>query len=556
MAEETALIGPSTIAGRYEIVDKLGAGAFGTVYRARDSVLGRTVAIKTIRMDQLAAAPERAGEMRERFRREAQVAAQLKHPNILTIHDIGEFEGLSYIAMELVEGVGLDSVIAKEGPLPVARLARIGAQVADALGYAHGRSVVHRDIKPANVMLEAGDLVKVTDFGIAKPLDAADQLTATGALIGTPAYMSPEQARGEAVDGRSDLFAVGCILYEMATGQRAFGGASLTAILLKIATENPRPIAEVNPGVPAPLVTIVGRALSKDPKARYQSGGDLARDLGALAATGVTLGAGPAIETVGGTAQVPAPTAVEDPTQVASPPGGGATPAAAARGRSGFGLKLALAGAGVLVVGALLVGGLAWMLLSRANDEPPVVAEEAVEPAAAVPSSEPQDKGLDDEGRPAPSETAVASEIAEARRNLRELDGLLGAVGKSGVSIGSDDGEVRFSLGEGQGGEAGLPRLRLAERRAVSDMRVLIGAETAFKAATGRYGSLKELAAASTGAGLGGMRLRGDTLTHRGYEHSLRLTDSGFEVRAVPQRPGLRTFVGDETGEIRAVTED
>jgi serine/threonine protein kinase len=157
MVEETAFVGPAAIAGRYEIIDKLGAGACGTVYRARDSVLGRTIAIKTIRMEWLAAAPERAGEMRERFRREAQVAAQLKHPNILTIHDIGEFEGGSYIAMEFVEGIGLDKLIAQEGRLPIARLARIGAQVADALDYAHSRNVVHRDVKPANVMLEAGD---------------------------------------------------------------------------------------------------------------------------------------------------------------------------------------------------------------------------------------------------------------------------------------------------------------------------------------------------------------------------------------------------------------
>ena len=202
---------PTEIAGRYQVVQKLGAGAFGTVYKAKDKILGRMVAIKTIRLEGLAAAGASLDELIDRFKREAQVSAQLKHPNIVTIYDIGEADGLSYLAMEFIDGVGLDRVIANDGPAAASSgRPLLAAQVADALDFAHTNNVVHRDIKPANIMIEAGDRVKVTDFGIAKVTDSGDHLTMTGSLLGTPSYMSPEQARGSALDGRSDLFAVGC----------------------------------------------------------------------------------------------------------------------------------------------------------------------------------------------------------------------------------------------------------------------------------------------------------------------------------------------------------
>ena len=192
---------PVEIAGRYQVVQRLGAGAFGTVYKAKDKVLGRMVAIKTIRLEGLAAQGAGLDELVDRFEREAQVSAQLKHPNIVTIYDIGEADGVSYLAMEFIDGVGLERVIASAGRLPLERAAAIAAQVADALDFAHKSSVVHRDIKPANIMIEAGDRVKVTDFGIAKVTNSVDHLTATGSLLGTPSYMSPEQARGSPLDG-------------------------------------------------------------------------------------------------------------------------------------------------------------------------------------------------------------------------------------------------------------------------------------------------------------------------------------------------------------------
>jgi serine/threonine protein kinase len=258
--------------GKYEIVQKLGAGAFGTVYKATDQDLGRPVAIKTIRLEGLAASQASLEDLLARFKREAQVAARLKHPNIVTIYEIGNAEGLSYISMEFVDGVGLDRVIRTSGKMSVERAASIGAQVADALAYAQKHNVVHRDIKPANIMIEAGDRVKVADFGIAKVTDSVDHLTATGSLLGTPSYMSPEQAQGRKVDGRSDLFSLGCIVYEMVAGQKAFRGDNLTAIMFKIITEEPPSLRELDPTVSDEMIRIIGKALAKAPETRYQSG--------------------------------------------------------------------------------------------------------------------------------------------------------------------------------------------------------------------------------------------------------------------------------------------
>jgi predicted Ser/Thr protein kinase len=273
---------PSEIAGRYQVVQKLGAGAFGTVFKVKDRILGRMLAIKTIRLEGLAAAGASLEELMNRFQREAQVSAQLKHPNIVTIYDIGEADGLSYLAMEFIDGVGLDRIIAQAGRVPVERAAALGAQVADALDFAHRNRVVHRDIKPANIMVEAGDRVKVTDFGIAKVTESGDHLTMTGSLLGTPSYMSPEQARGSELDGRSDLFAVGAILYEMVTGLKAFRGDSITGLIFKIITEEPQAVHELEPAVPDEMVRVIKKALSKAPETRYQSGRELADDLLAL----------------------------------------------------------------------------------------------------------------------------------------------------------------------------------------------------------------------------------------------------------------------------------
>src|SRR6266571_4696931 len=319
---------PTEIAQRYQIIKRLGAGAFGTVYKAKDKILGRMVAIKTIRLEGLAASGG-AGleELMDRFKREAMVSAQLKHPNIVTIYDIGDSEGMSYIAMEFIDGVGLDRVIAGAGRLSVERAASLAAQVADALDFAHKHNVVHRDIKPANIMVEAGDRVKVTDFGIAKVTDSGEHLTMTGSLLGTPSYMSPEQARGGQIDGRSDLFSLGCVIYEMLAGRKAFRGESITALIFKIITEEPPNIRDLDPDVPDEIVRIIAKAISKAPEARYQTGRELAEDLLALtkAASTPTIRQ---VETPTAPGRVLSPTAA--PT-LASPPTLSSSPTAIGR---------------------------------------------------------------------------------------------------------------------------------------------------------------------------------------------------------------------------------
>jgi len=210
------------------------------------------------------------------------VVAQLRHPNIVSVCDFGQDGALSYLAMELVEGDGLDELIRRDGRFGADRTARIGAQAAEALAYAHARGVVHRDVKPGNILVEPGDRVRVADFGIAKARNA-ESISLTGTLIGTPVYMSPEQARGRSLDGRSDLFSLGCVLYEMLTGRRAFAGDSITGIIFRIITESPRSMREIVAALPPELVRVVERALRKDPEARYASGRELAQELRAIA---------------------------------------------------------------------------------------------------------------------------------------------------------------------------------------------------------------------------------------------------------------------------------
>ena len=274
--------------GPYEIVSPLGAGGMGEVYRARDTRLGREVAVKVL--------PSRLSEDADRLRRfekEAQSASSLNHPNVVTVYDIGESNGTSYIAMELVDGRTLRELLA-EGALPAKRLLGIAAQMADGLARAHGAGIVHRDLKPENVMVRKDGFVKILDFGLAKLTqpDAVDVdqshsptvtvATEAGVIMGTVGYMSPEQALGKPLDFRSDQFAVGAILYEMATGRRAFARPSAPETLAAIIREEPEPLAAAAPGTPTPLVWFIERCLAKDPEERYASTRDLARDLARL----------------------------------------------------------------------------------------------------------------------------------------------------------------------------------------------------------------------------------------------------------------------------------
>ena len=263
--------------GRYEIEKELGKGAMGVVYLGRDPKINRIVAIKTMALSQEFEADELV-EVKERFFREAETAGRLNHANIVTMYDAGEEHDLAYIAMEFLKGKDLVPYAKPGNLMPLPRVLSIVARVADALSYAHENHVVHRDIKPANIMYEPeSDQVKVTDFGIARITDSSK--TKTGMVLGTPSYMSPEQLAGKKIDGRSDLFSLGVMLYQMSCGKLPFEGDSMAQLMFRIANEPHPDIRAINPDLPDCLVAIIDRALTKDPDARYQTGAEFAQDI-------------------------------------------------------------------------------------------------------------------------------------------------------------------------------------------------------------------------------------------------------------------------------------
>src|SRR5688572_3219290 len=247
--------------GRYEIVRELGKGAMGIVYLGKDPLIGRLVALKTIRIASVE--DEETREFRERFVREAQAAGVLSHPSIVTVHDIGtdETSGTSYIAMEYVEGPNLKEILQQNKTLVLSEIAEAIAQVAEALDYAHSKGIIHRDVKPANIILCGDSRVKITDFGIAKIASGAANLTSTGQFLGTPNYMAPEQIKGGSVDGRTDIFSLGIVLYEALTHRKPFGGDSLTTISYKIVHDTFLPLREFDPNIPEEFEHIVAKCL-------------------------------------------------------------------------------------------------------------------------------------------------------------------------------------------------------------------------------------------------------------------------------------------------------
>ncbi|HEY3768246.1 MAG TPA: serine/threonine-protein kinase [Candidatus Angelobacter sp.] len=259
--------------GRYEITGELGRGAMGVVYKALDPTIGRTVALKTMRLDVHGLD---AQEMVRRFQNEARAAGVLNHPNIVTIYDAGEQDGIFYIAMEFIEGTTLHELLAEKRVLATDEILQYTRQITRGMDYAHSNGIVHRDIKPANIMITANGTVKIMDFGIAK---SGGQVTNTGQVLGTPNYMSPEQVKGRVLDGRSDLFSMGVILYEMLTGEKPFVGQNVTTIIYKIVNETPIAPRDLDVTVHPGLSAIVVKALAKAPDDRYQTGADLVRDL-------------------------------------------------------------------------------------------------------------------------------------------------------------------------------------------------------------------------------------------------------------------------------------
>ena len=262
--------------GNHRIIREIGLGAMGRVWLAHDSVIKRNVAIKELTLPQGIDAEDRQ-EAIDRFRREAQAAGSLSHPNIVTIFGVEEYEGVPYIVMEYLEGITLSQLL-KEGPQSPQKAAGIVSQLADALAYAHSQGVVHRDIKPDNLFLLFDGRLKITDFGIARVMGSST-MTQVGTVMGTPGYMSPEQVRGEQVDWRTDIFSCGVVLYELLTGVKAFNAESLTSVMYKVVHEPPPPLTSLRPDLDPWMVGVVERACAKDPASRYQQASQLVQDL-------------------------------------------------------------------------------------------------------------------------------------------------------------------------------------------------------------------------------------------------------------------------------------
>ena len=267
--------------GRYEIKEELGKGGMGVVYLAHDPQIDRLIALKVLRPDRL------TGEaFVQRFLKEARTIGRLSHPNIVTVYDIGQDRETIFIAMEFLEGDPLNKIM-EEREVSYEEILSLGLQMAEALHYAHGKGVVHRDIKPSNIILNPNGRIKITDFGIAHIEDpTASMQTQAGEILGTPAYMSPEQVLSRPVDGRSDLFSLGIILYEMATGKRPFRGDSMPAVFRAVTQETPEPPDRLKPAVSPGLSGVIMKCLEKDPMERFETGETLAYALGSLLAGG------------------------------------------------------------------------------------------------------------------------------------------------------------------------------------------------------------------------------------------------------------------------------
>jgi len=264
-----------TKAGRYDVVRELGRGSMGVVYEGFDPVIGRRVAIKTMLTEGLTS--QEFQEFRARFQREARAAGVLNHPNIVSVFDYGEDSGILYLIMEYLEGKSLEKLVGGQNILPIETIIPMYSQVCNALDHAHKNGVVHRDIKPANIMILDNGLVKVTDFGIAKMMSMG--MTQAGQVLGTPNYMSPEQVKGRQIDGRSDIFSLGVILYDLVTGEMPFAGQNITTVIYRIINENPIPPRELDATIHPGLSYVICKALAKSPDERYQTCRELADDL-------------------------------------------------------------------------------------------------------------------------------------------------------------------------------------------------------------------------------------------------------------------------------------
>jgi serine/threonine protein kinase len=270
--------------GPYEVEGVLGRGAMGMVYLARDRRIGRKVALKTVHVEERFEDESEASEFYKRLQREAELCGSLQHPNIVTLYEPGyDNDVIAWLATEYIDGESLRDRMKKRKPLPITEALRIAEDILRGLAFAHSKGIVHRDIKPANILLTAAGEAKIADFGIARPLDS--NLTAVGEMLGTPSYMSPEQVKCTAVTARSDLFSAGAVLYEMATGVKAFAASDVSGILRNVVEVDPRPAHEAHAQVPAVLSMFLRKMMAKDPEARYPSAAAALQDLQAISET-------------------------------------------------------------------------------------------------------------------------------------------------------------------------------------------------------------------------------------------------------------------------------
>ncbi len=359
------------VLGPYRIVKELGHGGMGAVYAAMDTRLDRALALKVMLPHHAA-----SKDSRERFLREAKAAAKIKHDNVVTVYEADERDGIPYIAMEFLEGYPLDAYLKKKGSPGMSQIIRIGKETAEGLAAAHKLGLVHRDIKPGNLWLEAPNgRVKVLDFGLAKPLDSEVEMTKSGMIVGTPAYMSPEQARSQKLDPRSDLFSLGALLYRLCTGLLPFQGENTMAILMALGSDEPKPVLDLNPNVPEALAILIHQLLAKNPNARPQNAGEVAERLRRIG-TGQTLPsdnvvAQPVVYTpIAITAETNNPFAdidadVSRTEMVSGSSNEVATPKKPARKKSGAGLLWGVA-AGLFVMLGLVIGII--LFLSKGKD--------------------------------------------------------------------------------------------------------------------------------------------------------------------------------------------
>jgi predicted Ser/Thr protein kinase len=375
----------SILVGRYEILSPLGRGGMGVVYKAHDRSLDEVVAVKLLRED-LVATPD----LKRRFLSEIKLARRVRHPNVCAIHEYGEDSGTQYIAMEFIEGVNLRQVLEERGPLPEGEAAGIGAQIARGLSAIHGVGIVHRDLKTPNIMRDARGAVRLMDFGIAKSIDSESHATATGSILGTPEYMSPEQVRGERVDARSDLYSLGIVVFELLTGRVPFRAETPLAVLMKHVHEEP-PWAEAAARAPISDAArgALERALSKEPAQRFQSAAEMAEALESIArqsetarvskpmawvpprhpgATALQPAETPAPRTAREATHVPAPVPIRPPAVATTMNEASATVAAPAARR----VKGATVAAAVAVVAA--IGG-GWAFWAGRQEAPPAPVE-------------------------------------------------------------------------------------------------------------------------------------------------------------------------------------